>query len=120
MGAAHTDQDLEGIEHVIDTIGPNDAIMINIAKRLNAYLLTTEKVSSKEGTAFMQHALRKGVKVVTPCSWALATYYRTRIASRYVKSENTEAIIRWLLDRTRGEERQEVLMERFQRCEKKA
>ena len=41
---SHTDQDLEGVEHVIDTIGLNDAIMINIAKRLNAYLLTTEKV----------------------------------------------------------------------------
>ncbi len=87
-------------------LGLYDTVILNIARRLDSYLVTAEK-----NIWFLRYSDR--VKIVNPCSWSIAYYYHDSVAPKYVRTSEPNKVIEWIESDRR---RQEKLINRFNYC----
>lgn len=89
-------------------LGFHDSVILNLARRLDAFLVVTETRPE-----FLRHAYTRGIRIVNPCSWSLAKYYYEELAPRYIKSQDPNVIVDWVRSRRK---RMKLLAERYRDC----
>ncbi|RFA96060.1 hypothetical protein CGL51_04600 [Pyrobaculum aerophilum] len=95
--------------NMLKELGIHDIFIVSTAKRLGAYLLTADRK-----LRFLKYAvLDKGVMVVIPCSWVIASYYRKHVGPRYVQSQRAVDIFQYVVEK---ESRIKSLVNRFEQC----
>jgi len=89
-----TVEDFENMDsNGINNFGLFDELILTMAKRIGAYLLTMEK-----NFGFLDYAIfKKNVKIMTPCSLNAAEYYK----KEYVSSQNIDDIINYVSGKER-------------------